>query len=103
MSYHNLTNEEIVFLYKVAQSITRQYEEVYKAKVLQQRVPTEMGVINVETPIPEELIDEMLQGKHYQFMKSIRDKLQTLTELIVEAQPEVMDTIMSIFQTDKKE
>jgi len=103
MSYHNLSNEEIVFLYKVAQSITRQYEEVHKAKVLQQRVPTEMGVINVETPIPKELIDEMLQGKHYLFMKSIRDKLQTLTELIVEAEPEILETVMSIFQPEKKE
>lgn len=103
MSYHNLTNEEIVFLYKVAQSITRQYEDVHKAKVIQQRVPTELGVINVETPIPKDLIDEMLQGKHYLFMKSIRDKLHNITELIVEAQPEILETVMSIFQPDKKE
>lgn len=102
MSYHNLSNEEIVFLYKVADSITRQYEDVYDARVLHQRIPTEMGIVSVDTPIPQELIDDMLQGKHYLFMKSVRDKLKPLTELIIEAEPEILESVMSIFQSKKE-
>ena len=102
MSYHNLSNEEIVFLYKVADTITRQYQDVYNARVLQQRIPTEMGVISVDTPIPQDLIDDMLRGKHYLFMKSIRDKLKPLTELILEAEPEILDSVITIFQSKKE-
>lgn len=102
MSYHNLSNEEIVFLYKVADSIVRQYQDVYDARVLQQRIPTEMGLINVDTPIPQDMIEDLLRGKHYLFMKSIRDKLKPLTELIIEAQPEILESVMTIFQSKKE-
>lgn len=103
MSYHNLSNEEIVFLYYVAKNITKQYENVHHEKLLHQNVPTEFGMIQVNTPLPEDLLDQMLKSEHYVFMKSIETKLKFIVELIEEAEPELSKKVKQIFVTTKKE
>lgn len=97
MSYHNLTNEEIIFLFTVARNIKLQYEEAYAQQIIQQDVPTQFGVMKVETIIPEQVRDEMLKSKHYMFMSSIYDKLLPIYDIIKDVEPDTVSGIEGIF------
>lgn len=100
MSYHNLTNEEIIFLFGIARSIKNQYEEAYAEQIIQQDVPTQFGVMKVETIIPKEVREEMLKSNHYLYMSSIYDKLHPIYDIIKDVEPDVVEKIENIF--DKK-
>jgi hypothetical protein len=101
MSYHNLSNQEIVFLYLVAKGITEQYEEAFKDKTLEQNIPTESGIITVEHEIPNELVEELLKGMHYTNFKSIEGKLKSFYELIEETEPDMVNELYQAFPSFK--
>lgn len=98
MSYHNLTNEEIVFIYLFSKSIKDQYEKVFEKKVISQNIPTKFGTIEVDTEVPSEVISEMLDTKHYILMRSICSKLLPLFEIIEDVEPEIVNEIKTIFE-----
>ena len=98
MSYHNLTNEEIVFIYLFSKSIKDQYEKVFENKVISQNIPTKFGTIEVDTEVPSEVISEMLDTKHYILMRSICSKLLPLYEIIEDVEPEIVDVIKEVFE-----
>lgn len=97
MSFHNLTNEEIVFLFFVSKSIKEQYENVYNNEVIEQTIPTDFGVMKLGTAVPKELLEEMLKSKHYRFMKSINDKLLPIYEIIKDVDPDLVSEIEILF------
>ena len=101
MSYHNLSNQEIAFLYFVSKGITEQYEEAFKEKVLEQSIPTEAGVVVVEHEIPNELVEELLKGMHYTNFKSIESKLKSIFELIKETEPDMVNELYQAFPSFK--
>lgn len=102
MSYHNLSNAEIVFLFLVSKSIRDQYETAYNQKSIEQTIPTDYGVVKLETPLPSEMIETLMKSRHYLFMKDINDKLHPLYILIQEAEPEVVEDVQSIFNHQKE-
>ena len=97
MTQLNLTNQEIVFLFFTAKTIKEQYETVYEQHKIEQKIPTKHGLINVETEVPDSVLDEMLQGSHYIFMKSIHDKLKPVYEIIRDVEPEIAEEVETIF------
>jgi hypothetical protein len=103
MSYHNLSNEEIVFLYYVGNSVVSQYEEVYKDSTLTQSISTDMGLMELKTELPKELLDEMLKSKHYLIMKQIVKKLQPIYILIKDVEPELVEEMDKLFNYKLKE
>jgi hypothetical protein len=102
MSYHNLTNEEIIFLYFVGTSVVTQYEEAFDDNSLTQSIATDLGVMEVKTEISKELLEEMLKSKHYVMMKEIVNKLHPIYILIKEAQPEMVSEMDDIFNYKPK-
>lgn len=98
MSYHNLTNQEIVFLFYISKAIRDQYEDVSKNQSITQSIPTDWGVMKVETPIPSDFINEMLESKHYVYMKGINEKLLPIYEIIKDTEPEMVEEISEIFK-----
>ncbi len=101
MSYHNLSNQEIVFLYFVSKSIKEQYEEAFDQQTIEQQIPTEFGMMRVETIIPEELQDEMLKSMHYLYMKSVYEKLLPIYEVIKDVETESTQEIENFFKNKK--
>jgi hypothetical protein len=97
MTQLNLTNQEIIFLFFTAKTIKEQYEKVYEDHKVDQKIPTKHGIINVETEVPEKVLDEMLQSNHYLYMKSIHDKLKPVYEIIKDVQPELAEEVEMIF------
>ena len=101
MSYHNLTNQEIVFLFFISRDIKNQYEEAYLQSTVEQKIPTEFGFMSVETIIPEDVREEMLKSKHYVYMKAIYQKLLPIYEMIKDVEPESVEELEKSF-THKK-
>lgn len=101
MSYYNLSNEEIVFLYYASKTIKDQYEEIFDTEILEQKIPTETGVKKLKTPIPKEMMEDILKGVHYRMMKSVNEKLTPLFEMIKESDPELIADIEDAFSTKK--
>jgi hypothetical protein len=105
MSYHNLTNEEIVFLYYIASSVTKQYENTYDDKSITQSLISddEETVIEITTELPGELLDEILSSKHYTLMKDVMLKLKPLADIIRDVEPELVAEIESLFHYKQEE
>lgn len=97
MSYNNLTNEEIVFLYYVSSSVVIQYEETFAEKSITQTLPTELGSVEVTLGLPEDFIDEIMKSKHYTLMKEVNKKLKPIYELIQDVEPEIVAVIDALF------
>ena len=99
MSYHNLTNEEIVFLYYIATSVTKQYENTFEDKSITQSLISddEEILIEITTEIPKELLDEILLSKHYVLMKEVMVKLKPLAEMIKDVEPELVNEVDKLF------
>lgn len=102
MSYHNLTNEEIIFLYNVAASVVTQYDETFDEKSITQTLPTELGSVEVTIGLPAEFLQEIRESKHYTIMKQVYIRLKPLYELIKEAEPELVEEIDSLFTKNSK-
>jgi len=102
MSYHNLTNEEIIFLYYVSSSVVIQYEETFSDESIVQTLPTEIGSVEVKIELPKDFIDEIKNSKHYIIMKQIYLKLKPIYELIKDAEPELVESIDELFTKKSK-
>lgn len=98
MSYNNLTNEEIVFLYFVSLTVARQYETTFKENSIKQTLPTKEGSVNFTIDLPIDFINEIMKSKHYTLMKDINRKLKPLYELITEAEPDIVNIIKELFK-----
>lgn len=97
MTQLNLTNQEIIFMFFTAKTIKEQYETVYEEHKVDQKIPTKYGVVNVETEVPEKVLNEMLQSEHYLYMKSIHDKLKPVYEIIKDVEPELAKEVEMVF------
>lgn len=97
MSYHNLTNEEIIFLYNVSYSVISQYDETFENESITQDLPTNIGSVEVTIGLPEELLDEIKKSKHYLIMKDVCQKLKPIYELIKEVEPDLVKSIDDLF------
>ena len=97
MSYHNLTNEEIVFLYYVSTSVISQYEETFDDQSITQTLPTELGSMEVTIDLPEDIIKEIKESEHYKIMKQVSLKLKPIYDLIKDAEPELVQRIDELF------
>lgn len=102
MSYHNLTNEEIIFLYNVSSSVVEQYEETFDEKSITQTLPTDLGSVEVTIGLPAEFLQEIRESKHYTIMKQVYIKLKPLYQLIKEAEPELVQEIDNLFTKNLK-
>ncbi len=102
MSYHNLTNEEIIFLYNVSSSVVEQYEETFDEKSITQTLPTDLGSLEVTIGLPAEFLQEIRESKHYTIMKQVYIKLKPLYDLIKEAEPELVEEIDNLFTKNLK-
>ena len=102
MGYHNLTNEEIVFLYYMSWSVVKQYEDTVADKTLTQTLPTEKGSVEVTIGLPGDIIEAIKGSRHFIIMKAIHRKLKPIFEMIQEVEPEIVKSIDELFNHKPK-
>lgn len=88
-------------MFTVARTVKQQYEEAYAQQTIQQDIPTEFGMMKVETIIPEQIREEMLESKHYKYMSSIYNKLLPIYDIINEVEPDVVTDVEAILYKAK--
>lgn len=88
-------------MFTVARAVKQQYEEAYAQQIIQQDIPTEFGLMKVETIIPEQLREQMLESKHYKYMCSIYDKLLPIYDIINEVEPDVVNSVEAVISKTK--
>ena len=87
-NYHNLDNEEIVFLYLQNKRYLEAYQRLFKEQgfYVNHVIPGAGPASSFEPFRPTELAT-LKKSKHYHFCKAIDEKLSPIVELIRESFP----------------
>lgn len=103
MSYNNLTNDEIVFLYQITKAMREQYESVIKNERVEQTIINgNEPSVTIQTDLPSDFIEEIKEGCHYKYLKAINNKLELIYTLILESEPDVVEEVEKHFSIKKE-
>lgn len=103
MSYSNLTNDEIVFLYQITKAMREQYESVIENEYVEQKIINGTdGSVTIQTDLPSDFIEEIKEGCHYKYLKRINNKLEPIYKLISESEPDVVEEVEKHFSIKKE-
>jgi len=99
MTFQDLTNEEILFLFhEIKQEIDR-YQQILETKKVRESVGIfDYGQITVDYILTDDEIEELSRDRHYLFVVSLYKKLELIASIIAEAEPELASKIEVSFQ-----
>jgi len=96
--YHNLDNEEVVFIFLSNQRFIEQYNSIFEQGGLETIADiTPDSYIVTFRPFDEEHLMKMLDDKHYKYCVSIHEKLKPIVELIREELPDLYSKVEESF------
>jgi hypothetical protein len=99
MELHGLTNEEIIFIYKINQKSIDTYNLIVEKKGIYEELEIpEMGYISVFRTMNDEDLDDMMESEHYKMCLQIEEKLGPVVDMIEETLPEVYEKVENIFK-----
>lgn len=97
-SYHNLDNEEVVFIYIMNKKFIDQYNMIFEAGGVETiaDISPAAYVVSFKALDEQDLLN-MTSDPHYLYCLSINEKLQPIVELIQEELPELYDKVQKSF------
>jgi len=99
MELHGLTNEEIVFIYKINYKSIDTYNRIFEKKGIYEELEIpDMGYISVFRTMNDEDLDDMMESEHYKMCLQIEEKLAPVVDIIEETLPEVYEKVENIFK-----
>ncbi len=99
MELHGLTNEEIVFIYKINQKSIDTYNLIVEKQGIYEELEIpEMGYISVFKKMNDEDIEIMMESEHYKMCLQIEEKLAPIVDMIEETLPDVYSKVEDIFK-----
>jgi len=99
MELHGLTNEEIIFIYKINQKSIHTYNLIFEKKGIYEELEIpDMGYISVFRTMNDEDLDDMMESEHYKMCLQIEEKLGPVVDMIEETLPEVYEKVENIFK-----
>jgi hypothetical protein len=99
MELHGLTNEEIVFIYKINQKSIDTYNLIVEKQGIYEELEIpEMGYISVFKKMNDEDIEIMMESEHYKMCLQIENKLAPIVDMIEETLPDVYNKVEDIFK-----
>ena len=97
-AYHNLDNEEVVFIFLTNKRFLDQYNTIFEHGGLETVADiTPDAYIVTFRPFDEEQLMGMLDDKHYKYCMSIHEKLKPIVELIREELPDLYNKVAEAF------
>ena len=101
-NYHNLDNEEVLFIYFLNKTFVQRYSETLEIGGIEEFVEiNENTVINTFKQLTDEALKEMLDSPHYNYCLKIDSKLGPIIELIRDSFPDLYDKVRQSFKNDK--
>jgi hypothetical protein len=99
MELHGLTNEEIVFIYKINQKSIDTYNLIVEKQGIYEELEIpDMGYISVFKKMNDEDIEIMMESEHYKMCLQIEEKLAPIVDMIEETLPDVYSKVEDIFK-----
>lgn len=101
-NYHNLSNEEIIFIYLSNEKFLDQYRFIFKDGGLETitDLPENTYIVNFKQFSEEELL-ELQQDEHYKYCLKVEEKLAPIVEIIEDSFPDLYDKVVACFKKEK--
>ena len=97
-NYHNLDNEEIVFIYLTNKRFVEKYNIIFEEGGIESVMDLSEStyVVGFRKMNEQDLIN-LLDDPHYKYCLSVDEKLTPIVELIRDTFPELYDTVEKSF------
>lgn len=103
-NYHNLDNEEVVFLYLSNKKFIEQYNNIFEHGGIESVVDlSESAYVVGFKQMSEKDLMNLLDDPHYKYCVNVNEKLESIVELIRETLPELYDKVEKSFSSTKHE
>ena len=99
MTFQDLTNEEILFLYYENLTEHDRYVEIIKTKKIVDEIDL-MGSGSISTvyDINDDELNELMNDGHYLFVVKLHQKLELIASIIIEADPNLAEKVNVTYQ-----
>jgi len=96
--YHNLDNEEVVFLYLSNKKFVEQYDIIFEQGGIESIMDLSDSayVVGFKQMSEQDLLD-LMDDSHYKYCINVDKKLSPIVELIRETLPELYDKVEKSF------
>jgi hypothetical protein len=97
-NYHNLDNEEVIFLYLSNRKFIDQYSIIFENGGVESVVDLSDSayVVGFKQMSEQDLLD-LMEDSHYKYCQSVDEKLSPIVELIRETLPELYTKVEKSF------
>ena len=102
MKLSDLDNREILFIYFNNRKWLDIYEDVFEHKSIEDVMNIlDFGQIRITQPLNEQELQEMRENEHYLLTININNKLETIVDMIEEADKDLYNEIKDCFSKAK--
>jgi hypothetical protein len=99
MTFQDLTNEEVLFLFHEINQELHRYNEILETKKVRESVELfDYGQITVDYILTNDEVEDLSRDRHYLFVVSLHKKLELITSMISEADPSLASKVEVSFQ-----
>ncbi len=93
---YGLSNEQLVFIYFSLNAVKMRYDDVLGKGQITQMIMS-MGGIEATSHISQEIVDDLANSDHYTMLKDTVAKLESIYELILDVEPDMVARIKKTF------
>jgi hypothetical protein len=99
MTFQDLTNEEILFLYHENLDEYIRYQNIIDSKkVIDEIDLMGQGFISIGYELSQDDLNALVKDRHYLFVTSLHKKLELIASIITEADPSLAEKVNTTYQ-----
>jgi hypothetical protein len=103
-NYHNLDNEEVVFLYLSNKKFIDQYNTIFENGGIESVVDlSDSAYVVGFKQLSEQDLLNLMDDPHYKYCVNVNEKLEPIVELIRETLPKLYNMVEKSFSSTKHE
>jgi hypothetical protein len=99
MTFQDLTNEEILFLYHENLDEYIRYQNIIDSKKVVDEIDLMgQGFISIGYDLTQDDLNALVKDRHYLFVASLHKKLELIASIITEADPSLAEKVNTTYQ-----
>jgi hypothetical protein len=100
MSFNELSNEDVLYIYFSNKKTLDRYHEIFEEKGINDTINIlDMGSVKVFTKLYDDELEELENSELYKTVVKLNDKFESIAYLIEESNPEVYKKIEDLFKS----